>query len=49
MKFGNDQILTAGHFDETSRWIGWSKDEYLYDLSPEPPAAAAGSFLRGSC
>jgi multidrug transporter EmrE-like cation transporter len=40
LKFGNDQIFAARHFDETSRWIGWSKNEFSHRLALEPTAAA---------
>jgi hypothetical protein len=32
-KFGNDQILDMGIFDELRRCIGWSKNEFLHRLS----------------
>jgi hypothetical protein len=35
MKFGNDQICDMADFDETSRWIGWSKNEFLHSLALE--------------
>jgi hypothetical protein len=44
MKFGNDQIIAAWHFDETSRWIGWSKNEFSHSLSLQ--ATRDGVFLR---
>jgi hypothetical protein len=39
LKFGNDQILGAKHFDESSKWIGWSKNEFSHSLALEPTAA----------
>ena len=33
MKFGNDQIFDMTNFDETSRWMGWSKNEFSHSLS----------------
>jgi hypothetical protein len=45
MKFGNDQIFGTRHFDETSRWIGWSKNEFSHSLSPEPTAVGAVSSV----
>jgi hypothetical protein len=36
MKFGNDQIFGAKHFDETSRRVGWSKNEFSHSLPLEP-------------
>ena len=36
MKFGNDQIFCVRHFDETSRWMGWSKNEFSHSLSLQP-------------
>ena len=33
LKFGNDQIFDMGNFDESSRWTGWSKNEFLHRLS----------------
>jgi hypothetical protein len=35
-KFGNDHIFNMANFDETSRWMRWSKNEFLHRLSPEP-------------
>ena len=42
-KFGNDQILDMGNFDEMRRCIGWSKNEFSHRLSPEPTAVGAVS------
>jgi hypothetical protein len=39
-KFGNDQILSAWRFDETSRWIGWSKNEFSHSLALQPTATS---------
>jgi hypothetical protein len=33
VKFGNDQIFDMGNFDETSRRIEWSKNEFSHRLS----------------
>jgi hypothetical protein len=38
--FGNDQIFDMTHFDETSRWMEWSKNEFSHRLSPEPTPIA---------
>ena len=32
MKFGNDHIFDMANFDETSRWIEWSKNEFSHSL-----------------
>ena len=42
-KFGNDQIFDMGNFDEMSRRIEWSKNEFSHRLSPEPTAVGAVS------
>jgi len=39
--FGNDPIYDMTHFDETSRRMGWSKNEFSHRLSPEPTAVGA--------
>jgi hypothetical protein len=31
------------HFDETSRWMEWLKNEFSHSLSPEPTPVGAGS------
>jgi hypothetical protein len=31
--FGNDQIFDMPNFDESGRWIGWSKIEFSHRLS----------------
>jgi hypothetical protein len=33
MKFGNDQIFDMENFDESSRWMGWSQNEFLHSLT----------------
>jgi hypothetical protein len=38
MKFGNDQIFGARHFDVTSRWMGWSKNEFSHSRSLQATA-----------
>ena len=38
--FGNDPIFDMRNFDESSRWIGWSKDEFSHSLALEPTATA---------
>jgi hypothetical protein len=43
MKFGNDQIFDMTNFDESSRWMEWSKNEFSHSLSPEPTAVGACS------
>ena len=35
-KFGNDHIFNMANFDETSRWMRWSKNEFLHRLSLQP-------------
>jgi len=40
MKFGNDHIFDMANFDETSGWMGWSKNEFSHRLAPEPTATA---------
>jgi len=40
LKFGNDQIFRMARFDESSRWIGWSKNEFSHSLALEPTATA---------
>jgi hypothetical protein len=32
-KFGDDQIFDMENFDEISRWIGWSKNEFSHSLA----------------
>lgn len=32
MNFGNDHIFDMANFDETSRWMGWSKNEFSHSL-----------------
>jgi hypothetical protein len=36
--FGNDQIFDMANFDETSRRIEWSKNEFSHRLALEPTA-----------
>ncbi len=40
MKFGNDQIFAVRHFDVSSRWMGWSKNEFSHSLALEPTPTA---------
>jgi len=40
LKFGNDQIFRMARFDESSRWIGWSKNEFSHSLALQATAAA---------
>jgi hypothetical protein len=42
-KFGNDQISDMENFDEMSRRIKWSKNEFLHRLSPQPTRDGAFS------
>jgi hypothetical protein len=35
-KFGNDPFCDMRNFDEMSRRIRWSKNEFSHSLSPEP-------------
>jgi hypothetical protein len=39
-KFDNDQIFDMRSFDEMSRWIGWSKNEFSHRLALEPTPTA---------
>ena len=41
VKFGNDQIFDMENFDEVSRRIEWSKNEFSHKLSPEPTAVSS--------
>jgi hypothetical protein len=41
MKFSNDQIFDMANFGESSRWMGWLKNEFSHSLSPEPTAIGA--------
>jgi hypothetical protein len=53
-KFGNDPIFNMRNFDESSRWIGWSKNEFSHGLALQPTAvravrsAVASVKLRGA-
>jgi hypothetical protein len=42
-KFCNDTIFDMADFDESGRWIEWSKNEFSHRLSPEPTAVGACS------
>ena len=42
-KFGNDQIFDRANFDEMSRRIQWSENEFLHSLSLEPTGVGAVS------
>ena len=44
LKFGNDQIFDLRNFDEASRQIGWSKNEFSHSLSLQATAAAPASY-----
>jgi hypothetical protein len=47
VKFGNDKIFNMANFDESSRWIEWSKNEFSHRLSPEPtPIAPSAPHSR---
>ena len=35
-KFGNDHIFDMANFDESSKWIEWSKNEFSHSLSLQP-------------
>ncbi len=39
-KFGNDHIFDMANFDESSKWIEWSKNEFSHSLALEPTATA---------
>jgi len=43
-KFGNDHIFDMANFDESSKWIEWSKNEFSHSLSLQ--ATRAGRFRR---
>ena len=45
-EFGNDPIYDMTHFDEMSRWMGWSKNEFSHSLSPEPTAVGAAVAIH---
>jgi hypothetical protein len=45
-EFGNDQIFDMGNFDETSRRIEWSKNEFSHRLSLQ--ATRDGAFSSAS-
>src|ERR1039457_7109516 len=49
-KIGNDPKRVMANFDEVSRRIRWSKNEFSHRLTPEPTAvgAVACPVLRGS-
>jgi hypothetical protein len=32
------------HFDETSRWMEWSKNGFSHRLTPEPPSSQAAAL-----
>ena len=44
VKYGNDQIFKMRNFDESSRWTGWSKNEFSHRLSLQ-----AGGGVRSAC
>jgi hypothetical protein len=46
MKFGNDHIFDMANFDETSRWMGGSKNEFSHSLALQATAAAPASCGR---
>jgi len=37
---GNDPIFDMTHFDETSRWMEWSKNEFSHRLALAPTPLA---------
>jgi hypothetical protein len=43
LKFGNDHIFDVAKFDETSKWMEWSKNEFSHSLSLQATAAAPAS------
>ncbi|MGA2869865.1 MAG: hypothetical protein ABSF34_12000, partial [Verrucomicrobiota bacterium] len=45
-KFGNDPFCDMGNFDEMSRRIRWSKNEFSHSLSPEPTAVGAAVAIH---
>jgi hypothetical protein len=49
MKFGNVQIFCVRHFDETSRWMGWSKIEFSHSLALHPTATAVAVLRTMIC
>ena len=38
LKFGNDQVFDMTNFDESGRWMGWTKNEFSNRLAMEPPS-----------
>jgi hypothetical protein len=46
MKFGNDHIFDMANFDETSRWMGWSENEFSHSLALEVNAGWRCRFVR---
>jgi hypothetical protein len=45
--FGNNQILDMGDFDEMSRRVRWSKNEFSHGLTLEPTPTAPFEFMTG--
>ena len=45
VKFGNDQISFEGRFDESSREMGWSKNEFSHSLALEPTPTVPSAFV----
>jgi hypothetical protein len=48
VKFGNDQIFDMADFDETSRRIRWSENDFSHSLALEPTAGSAFSSAARS-
>jgi hypothetical protein len=46
LKFGNDHIFDMANFDESSRWMGWSKNEFSHRLSLQATRDGAFSLSR---
>jgi hypothetical protein len=46
-KFGNDPFCDMRNFDEMSRRIRWSKNEFSHSLAPEPTPVARRSSAIG--
>jgi len=47
--FGSDPIDDMTHFDRTSRWMEWSKNEFSHRLTPEPmPVGRFSSHSRST-
>jgi hypothetical protein len=51
-KFGNDHIFDMANFGESSRWMGWSKNEFSHSLGAAANRRYAGQlddFMKFDC